>query len=99
MDYAKKLEKKPLGGAATEGGAPTGVAAPPIAAAGDRPSVVGSPSHPDPQVTLKPVRRRLDKAYKWSILQQADACVGRKPPRRTHACPNCSVRTYASRRG
>jgi transposase-like protein len=79
MDYAKKLEKKALGGAATEGGTPTGVAAPPNAAAavgGDGVSVVGSPLHPDPQVAAKPERRRFDKTYKWSILQQADACVG-----------------------
>jgi len=79
MDYAKKLEKKALGGAATEGGTPTGVAAPPNAAAAagdDRVSVAESPSHPDPQVSQKPVRRRFGVPYKLSILQQADACIG-----------------------
>jgi transposase-like protein len=79
MENAKKLEKKALGGAATEGGTPTGVAAPPNAAAAmgsDGVSVVQRPLHPDPQVAAKPVRRRFDKTYKWNILQQADACVG-----------------------
>ena len=79
MDYAKKLGKKALGGAVTEGGTPTGVAAPPNAAAavgGDETRVAESPSHPDPQVSQKPVRRRFGDPYKLSILQQADACVG-----------------------
>lgn len=75
MDYARQQLKKASGGAATEGGLPTGVAAPPDAAA-----TVGSdgvsPLPPDPQVIEKPVRRRFTKVYKLSILRQADACVG-----------------------
>ena len=79
MDYAKKLEKKALGGAATEGGTPTGVAAPPNAAAaagGEGGSATGSLSPPDPQVVVKPLRRRFTNTYKLDIMRQADACVG-----------------------
>jgi transposase-like protein len=79
MDYAKKLEKKALGGAAMEGGTPTGVAAPPNAAAAvvsEEGNVTGSPSPPDPQVVVKPARRRFTNTYKLDIMRQADACVG-----------------------
>lgn len=78
MDYAKKQEKKALGGAVAEGGLPTGAAAPPNAAAavvGDGTSVVRSPA-PDPQVVEKPVRRHFADSYKLDILRQADACLG-----------------------
>ena len=79
MAHAKVMDNMPLPAAATEGGRrPTDVAA-----AGGAPNTPEGPSarngyaaFPDPEVPLKPERRRFTKAYKLDILSQVDACSG-----------------------
>ena len=79
MARAKMMDNMPPPAAATEGGRrPTDVAA-----AGGAPNTPeglsarnGYAAFPDPEVPLKPERRRFTKAYKLDILSQVDACSG-----------------------
>ena len=61
----------------------SGPTRPDVAAAGGAPNNPeglsarnGYPAFPDPEVTLKPERRRFTKAYKLDILSQVEACSG-----------------------
>ena len=80
MVYAKSMDNMPPPAAATEGGRrPTDVAA-----AGGAPNRTqqglsarnGHAANPNPEVALKPERRRFTKAYKLEILKQVEACSG-----------------------
>src|SRR5450631_608430 len=80
MAHAKLVDNMPPPAAATEGGRrPTDVAA-----AGGAPNCTqqglparnGNVASPNPEVPLKPERRRFTKAYKLDILSQVDACSG-----------------------
>jgi transposase len=79
MVRTKMMDNLPPPAAATEGGRrPTDVAA-----AGGAPITPlgvaarnGIAAFPDPEVPLKPERRRFNKAYKLDILSQVDACSG-----------------------
>ena len=79
MARTQRMDNMPPPAAAAEGGRrPTDVAA-----AGGAPNTPqglsprnGYPALPDPEVPLKPVRRRFTKAYKLDILSQVDACSG-----------------------
>jgi transposase len=79
MARAKMMDNMPPPAAAAEGGRrPTDVAA-----AGGAPNnpqglsaPIANPEFPDPEVLLKPERRRFTKAYKLDILNQVEACSG-----------------------
>ena len=82
MSHVRTTQTTPPLGAATEGGRrPTGVAGPSGGGenhhAEDRESreAEASPfAPPNPETTLKPERRRFNKAYKLDLLRRADAC-------------------------
>ena len=79
MARTKMIDSMPPPAAAAEGGRrPTDVAA-----AGGAPTNPqgpaahnGNAAFPNPEVPLKPERRRFTKAYKLDILSQVDACSG-----------------------
>jgi transposase len=80
MAHAKMMDTMPPPAAATEGGRrPTDVAAAGGAANGSQqglPARNGLATPPNPEVALKPERRRFTKAYKLDILSQVDSCAG-----------------------
>jgi transposase len=78
MAHAKMTDHMPPPAAATEGGRrPTDVAAAGGAPTGTQqglPARNGHVATPNPEVALKPERRRFTKAYKLDILSQVEAC-------------------------
>jgi transposase len=80
MAQAKRMDNKSPPAAATEGGRrPTDVAAAGGAANGTHqglPAPHGNVTPPNPEVLVKPERRRFTKVYKLDILNQVDACSG-----------------------
>ena len=80
MAHAKMMDNMPPPAAAAEGGRrPTDVAAAggaPNCTQQRPPARTGNVAFPDPEVPLKPERRRFTKAYKLDILSQVEACSG-----------------------
>ena len=78
MARAQMMDNMPPPAAATAGGRrPTDVAAAggaPICTQQGLPARNGNTSPPNPEVALKPERRRFTKAYKLDILSQVEAC-------------------------
>lgn len=78
MAHAKSMDNMPPPAAATEGGRrPTDVAAAGGAPNGTQQGLSarnGNAANPNPEVALKPERRRFTKAYKLDILTQVEAC-------------------------
>ena len=78
MAHAKTMDTMPPPAAATEGGRrPTDVAAAggaPACTQQGLPARNGNATLPNPEVALKPERRRFTKAYKLDILSQVEAC-------------------------